>query len=559
MFLRLGLSLWFADGADGAQHDQVSSGSSSSQLAVAVHHSEGKQDGEASGEIGQLAIAVHHSEGQHDGEASGEIDRLAVSCEQSDQVSDVAVDSEDEQPLLKVFHKPAAAKIMRKAAAANDIRKPAAAKVIRKPAAAKVIRRPAAAKVMRKPAAQNDHVSGEIEQLAVAVQTSKVQLGKQQRQASGEIDQLAVAPKNSKVQLGKRKRDVKRKPAAQNDQASGEIEQLEVAAPKSKVQLGKRKRNELMGYGPSDQAFVPGREVHTKACPEEWIQPGDYNIFMTGVARSLAKGGVHAVPERQATSSTHWAAYRRYVGFLQPETPISFEDAFDLKSLKQYFGMLEDSHSNRGRKYKQSTIASICRSLCVVTSVFLKVRYSELNRRDRQDKVDEIVNEIRAYALSCRGAILQRGDDQAVVSDALKLQNPLTLSQMLANRKKYIKRAKTLKAKLARLSLHAPAAHRRYVKFRHARMRASILGNDFMLQTAERPESVLNVVYAHRLDWKSASSYEVLYMPLGAAPSKTSTAARLNRSCFTNCKTLTSSFGRKLDKYLRVYLPIIEQ
>ena len=57
--------------------------------------------------------------------------------------------------------------------AANDIRKPAAAKVIRKPAAAKVIRRPAAAKVMRKPAAQNDHVSGEIEQLAVAVQTSK--------------------------------------------------------------------------------------------------------------------------------------------------------------------------------------------------------------------------------------------------------------------------------------------------------------------------------------------------------------------------------------------------
>ena len=416
-------------------------------------------------------------------------------------------------------------------------------KSFRKPAAAKVIRKPAAAKVMRKPAAQNDHVSGEIEQLAVAVQTSKVQLGKRKRQASGEIEQLAVAAKKSKVQLGKRKRDVKRKPAAQNDQASGEIEQLAVAAPKSKVQLGKRKRNELMGYGPSDQAFVPGRKVHTKVCPEERIQPGDYNIFMTGVARSLAKGGVHAVPERQATSSTHWAAYRHYVGFLQPETPSALKTRLTSTLSSSTLGCLRTATATEVERINKAPLRAVV----------------EVNVCGRQDKVDEFVNEIRAYALSCRGAILQRGDDQAVVADALKLQNPLTLTRMLANRKQYIKRAKTLKAKLARLSLHAPAAHRRYMKFRHARMRASILGNDFMLQTAERPESVLNVVYAHRLDWKSASSYEVLYMPLGAEPSKTSTAARLNRSCFTNCKTLTSSFGRKLDKYLRVYLPIIEQ
>jgi hypothetical protein len=61
------------------------------------------------------------------------------------------------------------------------------------------------------------------------------------------------------------------------------------------------------------------------------------------------------------------------------------------------------------------------------------------------------------------------------------------------------------------------------MEYRHARMRAGILANDFLMQTSERPHTVHSLVYGHRLDYASEEDWDVTYMPLGAEPDKNST------------------------------------
>jgi hypothetical protein len=51
---------------------------------------------------------------------------------------------------------------------------------------------------------------------------------------------------------------------------------------------------------------------------------------------------------------------------------------------------------------------------------------------------------------------------------------------MLASGAKFVKKAAALKNTIKKLAANAPEGNRRYMEYRHARMRAGILANDFL-------------------------------------------------------------------------------
>ena len=67
---------------------------------------------------------------------------------------------------------------------------------------------------------------------------------------------------------------------------------------------------------------------------------------------------------------------------------------------------------------------------------------------------------------------------------------------MLAKRGKYSLKVQRLKEKFQKLPV---GKNRSYMQFRHARMKAGLLANDFAMQTLERPATVHRLIMNRRL------------------------------------------------------------
>ena len=369
-----------------------------------------------------------------------------------------------------------------------------------------------------------------------------------QRKAGAEAEELPVAADEAEA-------------VSEQAAVAAATEEARVVGPVKKQPAtgaelqARRKQVACEGYSLSGRDFAHRRAVKA-VCPDDALAPGDKERFLRGTTQSKAMGGCHKHVLRERTCALHWDTYRRYVGFLALPERVRMEDALTEERVTKYFCQLENAASSRKTPFAPGTVNLIARSLSALATVAF--RTAGIEKKVAEERAESFLQHIRSLSRSVQDSLARKGDKKATVRTVLRQERPKTLDDMLASRAKFVKKAAALKNKIKKLAANAPEGNRRYMEYRHARMRAGILANDFLMQTSERPHTVHSLVYGHRLDYASEEDWDVTYMPLGAEPDKNSTKDRLKRGQWAKIETLTPTFGKKLWKYVNTYLPIIE-
>ncbi len=85
--------------------------------------------------------------------------------------------------------------------------------------------------------------------------------------------------------------------------------------------------------------------------------------------------------------------------------------------------------------------------------------------------MESFLQHIRSLSRYVQDLLAREGDKKATVRKVLRQARPKTLDDMLASGAKFVKKAAALKNTIKKLAANAPEGNRRYMEYRHARMR----------------------------------------------------------------------------------------
>ena len=83
-------------------------------------------------------------------------------------------------------------------------------------------------------------------------------------------------------------------------------------------------------------------------------------------------GQLNHTVKMQTALNLHWNAFRRFVGFVNPSTPVSVADVLVVGRLHNYFKHLQTQPSSRGLPYSHNSITPIGRNLVTLYEAMVK-------------------------------------------------------------------------------------------------------------------------------------------------------------------------------------------
>ena len=357
------------------------------------------------------------------------------------------------------------------------------------------------------------------------------------------------------------------------------------AGSENKPVLPLRKRPAAAGrvaaYDLSSRLPPQARLKHKMVCDEARIAPGAKELYRLRAGNSVVSGGVLNRIQEVSTMEAHWADLRRFVGWLDAERakaqlpleqPWTLDRVLADDNLLAYFKHLQDSPSSLGRPRMPSTVRTITNRLAVLAEVFVKhkaVPGAKKLRVAQRRKGNALMKRIRRLGGSVTKALAAKGDERSLQADDGKQaapSEPLTLSQMLENRQKYLDSIGRLRKRIKVLDDMPEKRARKgqkqvvdtsYMRLLLARRRMAVIGADFIAHTNERIEAVRRLVHGRKIVLLDDGRAE--YRPTGRQATKTEKSKRLKRGYAASRKFLSAKWATRLKQWMARDLPVLQE